>query len=106
MDKVLNHNPSFGYNTFESFVEEDCVQALDQVTSEKLKIAIDPRKRWKESDDGMHDLAVALYSLMKKYKFSESREGFRNFMVRMIRSGELSPGKIRTLYELFYRKTI
>ena len=36
MDKVLNHNTSFGYNSFEGFVEEDCVQALDQIINENL----------------------------------------------------------------------
>lgn len=45
MDKVLNHNPSFGYNSFEGFVEEDCVQALDQIINEKLKIGMDARQR-------------------------------------------------------------
>lgn len=48
MDKVLNHNPSFGYNSFEGFVEEDCVQALDQIINEKLGIPRDARKRWQE----------------------------------------------------------
>lgn len=105
MDKVLHHNPSFGYNTFEGFVEEDCVQALDQMTSERLGIALDPKKRWKTADDGMHVLAVALYSLMKKHKFRESGESFRNFLLRMIHSDELSPGRIKTLNELFFKKT-
>ncbi len=63
MDKVLNHNPSFGYNSFEGFIEEDSVQALEQVISEKFKVEVEARKRWKTNDDGMHVFAIALYSL-------------------------------------------
>jgi hypothetical protein len=37
MDKVNNHNPAFGYNTFEGFIEEDCVQALEQIINENSK---------------------------------------------------------------------
>ena len=36
MDKVKHHNPSFGYNEFEGFVEEDCVQALEQSITQSL----------------------------------------------------------------------
>jgi len=37
------HDPAFGYNTFETFIEEDVVQAMDQIASERLRIAMDPR---------------------------------------------------------------
>lgn len=70
MDKVKNHNPSLGYNTFEGLVEEDCVQSLDQIISEKLGVEkAEAHKRWKENDEGIHVLAVALYSLMKSENF-------------------------------------
>jgi hypothetical protein len=106
MDKVLDHNPSFGYNTFEGFLEEDCVQALDQIICEKLKIGLDPYRRWKETDDGMHVLAVALYSLMKEYAFDQKGERFRDFLLRMANSDELAPGKIKSLYDRFYRERL
>jgi hypothetical protein len=102
MDKVLNHNPSFGYNSFEGLVEEDCVQALDQTINEQLKTAGDARKRWKQSDDGIHVFAVALYSVMKEEKFDGERETFRNFLIRMIRSGKLKAGNIKPIYDAFY----
>jgi hypothetical protein len=102
MDKVLNHNPAYGYNSFEGFIEEDCVQALDQIISEKLDIAQDPRKRWKESDEGMHVFAVALYKTMKEENFCQHGEKFRDFLVRMIKKGSLSPGKIEKIYNSFY----
>lgn len=103
MDKIRNHDPAYGYNTFEGFIEEDCVQALEQVINEKMGVAINPHKRWKESDGGMHVFAVALYSLMKKEGFNKQGETFRDFLVRMIRSRKLAPGKIKSLYDSFYK---
>ena len=102
MDKVLHHNPAFGYNTFDGFIEEDCVQALEQLINEKLRTEREAHVRWKESDDGMHVFAVALYEVMKKERFNEKHERFQNFLVRNIRSGGLAPGKIKPLYDAFY----
>lgn len=102
MDKVLNHNPSYGYNSFEALIEEDCVQALEQIINEKLNVEAEPRLRWKEADEGMHVFAAALYSVMKKKKFNQKGEKFRDFLIRMIRSGELAPGRIKIIYDNFY----
>jgi hypothetical protein len=102
MERVNRHNPSFGYNTLESFVEEDCVRALDQLVTEKLGMAGEPRQRWREEDDGMHVLAAALYSLMKEERYPAGGETFRDFLVRMVRGGKLGPGRVRALYEAFY----
>lgn len=102
MDRVNHHNPSFGYNTFAGYIEEDCVQALEQMSSERLQIAKEPHQRWKESDDGMHVFAVALYSVMKEEGYNARNEEFSDFLVRMIRSGKLAPGRIRPLFEKFY----
>jgi thiol-disulfide isomerase/thioredoxin len=102
MDKVNNHNPSFGYNSFEGFVEEDCVQALEQIINEKLGLEVEAHRRWKENDDGMHVFAVALYSSMKEENFTGGRETFRDFLIRSIRSGRLKSGSIRASYDSFY----
>jgi hypothetical protein len=101
MDKVLNHNPSFGYNSFEGFIEEDCVQAIEQIINEKLGIEVESRRRWKGIDDGMHVFAVALYKLMKEEHFNQKGELFRDFLIRNIRSEKLSPGKIKSIYDDF-----
>jgi hypothetical protein len=105
MDKISSHNRSFGYNSFEGFIEEDCVQALEQIINEELNIAVEPQKRWKESDEGMHVFAVALYSVMKSENFNGSNETFTIFLTRMIRSGTLSPGRIQPIYDSFYSQT-
>jgi hypothetical protein len=102
MDKVGNHNKSFGYNSFEGFVEEDCVQALEQLICEKLGVANEPHARWKKNDDGMHVLAVALYALMKTQNFNGEKEHFRSFLIRNIKNGQLAPGSIKTIVNSFY----
>ena len=102
MDKVLNHNPSFGYNTLEGLFEEDCVQSLDQIINEKFGIKRDAKKRWKENDDGIHVLAVALYQIMKEQNYNQKNEKFRDFLIRIVNEGILQPGKIKDYYDKFY----
>lgn len=103
MDKVLNHNPSFGYNSLEGFVEEDCVQAMDQIINEKLGISKDPKERWQQSDDGMHVLAISLYVIMKEENFGNTDETYRDFFVRNIENGKLLNSNIKKMYEDFYK---
>jgi hypothetical protein len=102
MDKVQHHNPDFGYNDFAGFIEEDCVQAIEQTANSSMGIANDPRDRWRESDDGMHVFAVALYSVMTSDHYNAKHERFRDYLVRQIRSGRLGPGKIKSIYDAFY----
>lgn len=97
MDKVEHHNRSFGYNSLEGLEEEDCVQALEQILAEPLGMGGNPRRYWKEQDDGIHVLAVALYSLMKQQHFPDGHETFPIFLNRMIHSEALSNGRIEQL---------
>jgi hypothetical protein len=102
MNKVEHHNPSFGYNSLEGLEEEDCVQALEQILSEPLGMGGDPQRYWKMQDDGIHVLAVALYSLMKQQHFPDGKEAFPAFLNRMIQSGALSNGRIEELNRAFF----
>ena len=101
-DVIRHHNPSFGYNSFDSFVEEDCVRALEQVVGERLKVERDARRRWKEEDDGIHVLAAVMYCLMRQENYDGSHEPFRDFLLRMLKTGRLAPGKIRQLNQTIY----
>lgn len=102
MDKVQNHNPSLGYNSPEGLFEEDCVQSLDQIINEKFGIAKNAGLRWKESDEGIHVLAIALYQIMKEENYNEKGEVFRDFLLRLNKEGKLIPGKIKEYYNKFY----
>ncbi len=103
MDKVNNHNKSFGYNTLDGLFEEDCVQSLDQMINEKLGVSKDAKKRWTDSDDGIHVIAVALYQIMKSEKYNSRGEVFRDFLLRMNKEGKFAPGKIKDYYDKFYK---
>lgn len=102
MTKVRGHDPSFGYNSFEGFVEEDCVRALEQLIGERLGVASDARRRWKEEDGGVHVLAAALYELMRREGYAASAEPFRDFLLRALSTRALAPGRIKGLYDSFY----
>ncbi|HYE95759.1 MAG TPA: hypothetical protein VD962_06085 [Rubricoccaceae bacterium] len=102
MERVEHHDPSLGYNTFEGFVEEDVVQALEQVVLERLGVAREPRVHWCRADGGMHVLAVALYRVMKEGSYAESGETVRDFLIREVTRGALQPGSLRAHYEAFY----
>lgn len=104
MHWVVNHNPSFGYNSFEGYVEENIVQAADQVIVEQLGVAMDPHRRWQQSDGGMHVLAAALYSVMKNEGFPRPGEDLREFLIGVVRSDTLGPGKVESIYREFYAR--
>jgi hypothetical protein len=104
LDKVEHHNPSFGYNTLEGFVDEDSVQALDQIINEILGVADKPKHRWTQSDGGMHVLAVALYQMMKEENYPSGDKSFRDFLVRMNKEGEFKSGSIEAYHRAMYGK--
>jgi hypothetical protein len=102
MDRVENHDPSLGYNTLEGLIEEDVVQAFEQLLAERAGIADEPRERWRTSDGGIHVFAAALYHLLRLEGYEVGDETIGRFLRREIAVGALRPGHVRTLYEDFY----
>ncbi|MEO8514211.1 MAG: hypothetical protein ABI543_11665 [Ignavibacteria bacterium] len=102
MDKVNNHNKSLGYNTLDGLFEEDCVQVMDQLINETLGISKDAKKRWQESDEGIHVVSVALYQIMKAEKYNSKNDKFSDFILRIYKEGTFNPGKIKGYYDKFY----
>lgn len=91
---VARHNPSFGYTSVAGYLEEDEVQALEQVVSERLGVAKPARERWQESDDGMHLFAAALYDLMKESGYAERGGTFHRWLGDRVADGKLAPAEI------------
>jgi hypothetical protein len=91
---VREHNPSFGYTTVAGYVEEDAVQALEQVVSERLGLAQPAEERWRKGDDGMHVLAAAIYDLMQETGFAEKGGRFETWFIDMVTAGRLNPGEV------------
>lgn len=87
---VKEHNPSFGYNSLEGYLNEDVVQALDQIGAETFAVARDPAERWREADDGMHVLAAGLYGLLKADGYDRTGGNIAAWLRAAIDNGKLS----------------
>lgn len=92
---VEDHDPRFGYNSFEGVVNEDSTQALDQIVSERLGFARDPGERWRRADGGMHMLAAALYHAMKEDGFDRRGGVYRDWLASALDRGLLTPAEVR-----------
>jgi len=80
--------PAAGYNTWDSYAEEDAAQALDKFLNIQLgrNTRGDPAARWTTADDGMHVLALLLYDTVRRGGFDPAAGSYADF----------SPGLSRT----------
>jgi hypothetical protein len=101
IDKVQHHDPSFGYNTTEGYIEEDSVQALEELVSEKFGIGRNACEYWKEQDGGMHVLAVAIYADYKQAS-SQKPEPYSQWFVRAVEDGELRGTNLQKTVQAFF----
>ena len=92
---VDDHDPQFGYNSFEGVVDEGSTQALDQIVSDRLGFAEEPGQRWRESDGGMHMFAAALYQAMRESGFADTGGTYSEWFKHALRSGMLSPSEVQ-----------
>lgn len=92
---IKDHDPRFGYNTFEGVINEDSTQALDQIVGERLGFARDPAQRFVHADDGMHMMAAALYRAMKLDGFDERGGTYSDWLKSALTRGLLSPEQVR-----------
>jgi hypothetical protein len=88
---VKEHDPSFGYTTLEGLFDEDLVEAIDQLISERLNVAKPPATRWKDADDGMHVLAAGFYGLLKQDRWAERGGNLEQWVGEAARRGRLAP---------------
>jgi hypothetical protein len=103
-DKVKHHDPSFGYNTTEGYIEEDSVEALDQIVSEQVGGTRDAHDYFKDHDGGMHVLAAAIYT---QYKAAVARapETYSHWFVHAVEDGELRGNKLQVTIDTFFSRT-
>ncbi len=88
---VREHDPQWGYTTLEGMLNEDLVQALDQLISEALGVARNPADRWRKSDDGMHVIAAGLYGLLRQDSWIDTGGSIEDWLARAAKDGRLSP---------------
>ena len=93
---VTDHDKRFGYNSFEGIVNEDTVQALEQIVNERLGVGEPPAERWKESDDGMHVFAAGLYGLLKADGYDKTGGNIEHWMADALKGGKFAPASLHT----------
>jgi hypothetical protein len=101
VDKVQHHDPSFGYNTTAGYIEEDSVQALEQLVSEKFGIGRNPCEYWKKQDGGMHVLAAAMYTDYKQTS-SPNHESYSEWFVQAVQDGQLRRNNLQKAVQSFF----
>lgn len=95
MVRILKeHDPAFGYNTMEGILNEDTVQALDQLIAERLGVSLPPARRWAQADDGMHVLAAGLYGMLKAEGFDRTGGDIETWMAGAVKTGKLAPERL------------
>lgn len=88
IDKVQHHDPSFGYNSPNGYIEEDSVQALEQIVSEQFGVGRNPCDYWHQQDGGMHLLAAAIYTGYKA-ALAQKPETYSAWLVHAVTSRQL-----------------
>jgi hypothetical protein len=101
VDKVQHHNSSFGYNTTADYIEEDSVQALEQIVSEKFGVGRNACKYWQEQDDGMHVLAAAIYADYKE-ALNQTPEPYSRWFIRAVTEGQLRGNSLQDTIKVFF----
>ena len=104
LDKVQHHDPSFGYNTTAGYIEEDSVQALEQLVSEMFGLGRNACKYWQEQDGGMHVLAAAIYTDYKQNS-SVTPEPYSRWFTRAVQDGRLRGYDLEKTVQSFFSPT-
>lgn len=91
---VAEHNPMWGYHNLPALLEEDIIQALDQLISEGLGVANKPWARWNAADDGMHVLAAGLYGLLTADRWAETAGSIETWLAGAAQDGRLESSSL------------
>jgi hypothetical protein len=95
MQRVLKeHDPGFGYNSMDGILNEDTVEALDQIVSERLGVGRAPAARWNQADGGMHILAAGLYGMLKAEGYDRTGGNIERWMADAAKTGKLAPERL------------
>lgn len=88
---VRDHDPQWGYTTLKGLLDEDLVQALDQLISEALGVGRNPADRWRKADDGMHVMAAGLYGLLRQDRWIDKGGSIERWLADAAAHGRLAP---------------
>jgi hypothetical protein len=91
---VAEHDPAFGYNSLEGILNEDTVQALEEIIAGRLGVGAPPAKRWRMADGGMHVLAAGLYGLLMADGYDRTGGNIETWFRQALDAGRLDPGPL------------
>ncbi len=92
---ALNHDKSFGYTTADGTVNEDLVQALEQVVCDRIYCGRSAVYRWNHGDDGMHLIAAGVYGLLYEHAYPSKGGNIERGLAKGMSSGWLTAAAIR-----------
>ena len=101
VDKVMHHDRSAGYNTATGLIEEDSVEALEQIVSETFGAGRNARWYWYNQDGGMHVLAPALY-VGYKDSLARTPEPYSRWLIKAVADGQLQGSRLRSTIRKFF----
>jgi hypothetical protein len=101
LDKVQHHDPSFGYNTAAGYIEEDSVEALEQIVSEKVGAGRNACQYFQKQDGGMHVLAAAIYTDYKE-ALAKAPEPYSQWFVHAVEDGQLRGDNLKQTVQRFF----
>jgi hypothetical protein len=101
MDKVAHHDPSFGYNSASGYIEEDSVEALEQIVSEDFGAGRNARIYWAKQDGGMHVLAPAIYVSYKR-ALGQHPQPYSQWFVDAVDAGRLQGRNLQSTIRTFF----
>lgn len=101
-DKVANHDHSFGYNSAAGYIDEDSVEALEEIISEEFGAGRrSPRTYWQQQDGGMHVLAAAIY-VQYKQAWADHPVTYSQWLVQAVESGQLRGENLKSTVKTFF----
>jgi len=99
--EVQRHDPSFGYNTTASYIEEDSVEALEEIVSDRFGVGRNPCDYWRDHDDGMHALAAAVYAGYRQ-AVAQAPQPYSQWFTRAVDSGQLRGANLEHAVQSFF----
>lgn len=101
LDKAAHHDPSFGYNSTPGYIEEDSVEALEQIVSEEFGAGRNARIYWYRQDGGMHVLAPAIYVSYKK-ALAQHPQPYSQWFAGAVEGGHLQGRELQSAVRTFF----
>jgi hypothetical protein len=82
-------------------MEEDSVQALEQLVSEKFGVGRNSCEYWREQDGGMHVLATAIYTDYKQAS-SQNSKPYSQWFVQAVQDAQLRGSNLQKTVQSFF----